>query len=133
MNVPFAVAGALALTGAAIHGIVGEKIVVMRLSLETLPSSKFGGPSFTKVMIRAAWHITTLVFIVLGSALVACAPGDSGGACDGVGRISAIAFAAFTALTMGLAAPHIRRARLRHPAPLLFALVAALSWWGTGR
>jgi hypothetical protein len=133
MNVPFAVAGALALAGAAVHGILGEKIVVTKLRMETLPSSKFGSSSFTKVMIRATWHIATIAFVVMGSALLACTPDASTEACEGVGRISAIAFASFTALTIGLAFPHIRRARLRHPAPLLFALVAALAWWGAGR
>ena len=133
MNVPFLIAGTLALTGAAIHGILGERIVVTKLRLETLPSTQFGSSRFTKVMIRATWHITTLAFVVMGSGLLACAPDASSGACEGIGRMTAIAYASDTALVIGLAAPQIRRARLRHPAPLLFAVVAALSWWGAGR
>lgn len=133
MNIQFAVAGALALTGASVHGILGERIVVMKLRTETLPSSQFGSPSFTKVMIRATWHITTLAFLILGTALIGCAPDGSSRACDAVGRISSIAFASFFALTTGLAIPTVKRARLRHPAPLVFAAVAALSWWGGGR
>lgn len=131
MNVPFVVAGVLALAGAAVHGIAGEKIVVMNLRAETLPSSRFGSASFTKVMIRATWHITTIAFAVIGSALVACAPEGSSAACEGIGRIAAVAYSSFAALTVGLAIPQVRRARLRHPAPLLFALVAVLSWWGS--
>jgi hypothetical protein len=133
MNVPFVVAGVLAIAGAAVHGILGEKIVVSRLRREALPSSKFGSSSFTLVMIRATWHITTLAFVVLGSALLACTPDATGGACEAVGRVTAIAYASFFALSIGLVAPMIRRIRLRHPAPLLFALVAVLSWWGAGR
>lgn len=134
MNVPFVIAGVLALSAGAIHGIVGERIVVTKLRRETLPSSRFGSASFTMTMIRATWHITTIAFLVTGAALVACTPSASGsGACDGVGRVSAIAYAGFAALTIGLAVPHLRRARLRHPAPLIFVLVAVLSWWGAGR
>jgi hypothetical protein len=132
MNVPFVVAGALALTGAAVHGILGERIVVTKLRTETLPSSRFGNARMTLLMIRATWHITTLAFFVMGSALIACSPVSSG-ACEGVGRVSAIAFASFFALTIGLAAPHVRRTVRRHPAPLIFLAVAVLAWVGAGR
>ena len=131
MNVPFVLAGVLALTGAAVHGIAGEKIVVTKLGTEILPSSRFGGSSFTKVMIRATWHITTIAFVVMGGGLMACAPGASSEACRGIGRVAALAYSGFAALTIGLAAPQIFRARLRHPAPLLFGIVALLAWWGT--
>jgi len=131
MNVPFAVAGALALTGAAVHGLAGEKLVVTKLRNETLPSSPFGGPSATKLMIRVTWHITTIAFVVMGAALTACAPGASSEACRGMGRVSGLAYSGFVALTIGLTAPQGPRALLRHPAPLLFGMVAALAWWGT--
>ena len=133
MNVPFALAGVLALVGAAVHGVAGEKLVVAKLGAEVLPSSPFGGPSFTKVMIRATWHITTIAFVVMGGALMACAPGESSEACRGVGRMAALAYAGFVALTIGLAAPRLRKARslFRHPAPLLFGVVAVLAWRGT--
>ena len=134
MNVPFVVAGALALLAAAIHGVVGEQLVVMKLRRETLPSSRFGSSSVTLIMIRATWHITTLAFLVMGAGLVACSPEPLRRACEGVGRVSALAFASFFVLAIGLVIPHIRRrAPLRHPAPLIFAIVAALSWWGAGR
>ena len=132
MNWPFAIAGFLALTGAAVHGILGEKIVVTKLRTETLPSSRFGNATMSLLMIRATWHITTLAFLVLGSALVACTPASSA-ACEGVGRVSAIAFASFFVLTIGLAAPHVRRTVRRHPAPLIFLAVAVMAWVGAGR
>lgn len=137
MNVPFALAGILALVGAAVHGVAGEKLVVTKLGAEILPSSPFGGPSFTKVMIRATWHITTIAFVVLGAALAACAPGASSEACRGIGRVAALAYLGFAALTIGLAARQFLarpspRALFRHPAPLLFTVVAVLAWWGTG-
>lgn len=137
MNVPFALAGVLALSGAAVHGVAGEKMVVTKLGAEILPSSPFGGPSFTKLMIRATWHITTIAFVVMGGALMACAPGASSEACRGIGVVAALAYSGFVALTIGLAAPQLLarrpgpRALLRHPAPLLFGMVAVLAWWGT--
>jgi hypothetical protein len=70
MNVPWVVAGSLALLAAAIHGVGGEVLVVRKLSPEVLPSSPFGGPRMTKLMIRATWHITTSAFLTVGSALL---------------------------------------------------------------
>ena len=136
MNVPFALAGVLALTGAAVHGIAGEKLVVTKLGTETLPSSPFGGSSFTKLMIRATWHITTIAFLVMGAALTACAPGASSEACRGIGRVTALAYSGFVALTIGLVARRFLarpgpRTLPKHPAPLLFVMVAVLAWWGT--
>jgi hypothetical protein len=83
-------------------------------------------------MIRGTWHITTLAFAVIGSAMAVCAPAESSGACRGVGRVAAISFTCFAVLTVGLAAARGPRAllRLRHPAPLIFVLVAVLAWWG---
>ena len=70
MNVPMLVAGSLALLGAAVHGVGGEVLVVRRLSPTVLPSSPFGGPVMTKAMIRGTWHMTTIAFLTVGSALV---------------------------------------------------------------
>jgi hypothetical protein len=94
-----------------------------------------GGASFTKLMIRVTWHITTIAFAVIGSGMAACAPAGSSEACRGVGRVASISFTGFAALAVGLAVTsqgprallHVLR---RHPAPLIFVLVAALAWWG---
>ena len=53
MNARLVVAGSLALLGAAVHGLGGEVLVVRRLSPGVLPSSPFGGPRATKLMIPA--------------------------------------------------------------------------------
>lgn len=133
MNIAFVVAGLLALTAAAIHGGLGEKIVVRKLGVETLPTSKFGGARMTLLMIRVTWHITTLAFFVLGSALIVCSPGQPSAACQGIGRLSSIAFASFFLLAGAIAFPNIRRTVRRHPAPIVFLAVAVLSWVGAGR
>jgi hypothetical protein len=133
MNIPFIVAGSLALTAAAIHGGLGEKIVVRRLGVETLPSTQFGGARMTLLMIRVTWHITSLAFLVLGSALLVCSPREPSGACQGIGRLSSISFASYFLLAGALAFPNIRRTVRRHPAPIVFLAVSVLSWVGAGR
>jgi hypothetical protein len=135
MNVQFAVAGALALVGAAIHGVGGEALVVRKLHSEALAPTPFGGPRMTMLMIRVTWHITTLAFVVIGSALAVCAPAGRSRACAGAGRVGAFSYASFAALAIGLSAAQgprgLARAMRRHPGPLVFVLVAALAWWGS--
>ena len=136
MNLPFAIAGALALVAALIHGAAGEALVVSKLRTEVLSPTPFGGPSFTKLMIRVTWHVTTIAFAVIGSTMAACAPGTSE-ACRGVGQVASISFTGFAVLTFGVVAMTQGPAALtktvrRHPAPLIFVLVAALAWWGQG-
>src|SRR5213083_2391924 len=70
VNVPLIVAGSLAILGAAIHGVGGEILVVRRLSPGMLTSSPFGGPEMTKTMIHVTWHMTTIAFLTVGSALL---------------------------------------------------------------
>ncbi len=108
MNVPLLVAGSLALLGAAIHGVAGEALVVRRLSPGVLPSSRFGGPGMTKTMIRAAWHMTTVAFLSVGSELVLSGAVLDGEAARGIGLVAAFL----------------------HPAPALLTAVAVLAWWG---
>src|SRR2546421_9105809 len=80
MNAPLIVAGSLGILGAAIHGVGGEVLVVRKLSPERLPSSSFGGPRMTKNMIHVTWHMTTIAFVTVGSALLVAGaglPGDT--------------------------------------------------------
>jgi hypothetical protein len=125
----FVAAGAIAVLAAAIHGGAGEVLILRGLFSGELPSSRFGGPGATRVMIRVTWHIVTLTFALLGSALAACGflgPGDS---CRGVGVVAASSFAGFFALAVVVA---VQRPRMLicHPGPLAFLAVAALAWWG---
>lgn len=128
----FLVAGALALTGAAIHGGAGEVIVLRPLFSGALPSSRFGGPSATRVMIRVTWHIVTLTFAAFGLALATCGFLGPGDGCRGIGVVAASSFTGFLALAVVVALQR-PRAALRHPGPLMFLAVAALAWWGVAR
>ncbi len=132
MNVPLLMAGSLAILAAAIHGVGGEVLVVRRLSLGMLPSSPFGGPVMTKAMIHVTWHLTTIAFLTVGSALVLAGSILHGDAAQAIGLVAAAASTGFAALAVGLGAAYMRspRAFFRHLGPAALTIVAVLAWWG---
>lgn len=130
MIVQFLIAGVLGLAAAAIHGGLGEVLVVRKVFAGELPSSRFGGPAATQMMIRVTWHIVTLTFAVLGAALATCGVVGPGEACRGVGFVAASSFTGFVGVAAVVSAQH-PRGTIRHRGPLIFLIVAALAWWGT--
>jgi hypothetical protein len=104
VNVPLIVAGSLAILGAAIHGVGGEVLVVRKLSPGMLPSSPFGGPRTTKMMIHVTWHMTTIAFVTVGSGLLLSGSVLHGDAARGIGLVAAGASTGFAALAVGLGA-----------------------------
>ncbi len=130
MNVPLIVAGSLAVLGASIHGIAGELLVVRKLSVQMLPSSRFGSAGMTKTMIHVAWHMTTIAFLTVGSALIVSGALLHGDTAKGIGVVAAAASTGFAAVALGLGAAHTPRALFRHPAPVVLTATAALAWWG---
>jgi hypothetical protein len=132
MNVPLIVAGFLALLGAAIHGVGGEVLVVRKLSPAMLPSSRFGGPGMTMTMIHVTWHMTTIAFLTVGSALLLSGSVLHGDTARGIGLVAAGACTGFAALAVGLGGAYRQfpRSLLRHPGPVVLTATAALAWWG---
>ena len=132
MNVLLILAGSLGILGSAVHGGAGEVLVVRRLSPETLPSTRFGGPRTTKSMIHVSWHLATVAFLTVGCALVLSGTVLHGDAARGIGLVAAVASTGFAALTVGLGVAYARspRAVLRHPGPVLLTATAALAWCG---
>ena len=131
MNAPLVVAGSLAIVGAAIHGGAGEVLVVRKLSPERLPSTRFGGPRMTKAMIHVTWHITTVAFLTVGSALVLSGAVLHGDVAQGIALVGAGAFTGFAAVALGLGAATLSpRTVFRHPGPAVLTAAAALAWWG---
>ena len=132
MNVPLIVAGVLGLLGAAIHGGAGEVLVVRRLAPALLPASRFGGPRTTKTMIHVTWHMTTVAFLTVGSALLLSGSVLDGDTARGVGLVAAGAATGLAVVAVGLGAAYAQspRSLLRHPAPALLIATAALAWWG---
>jgi len=132
MNIPLIVAGSLAIIGAAIHGVAGEVLVVRNLSPGMLASSPFGGPRMTKAMIHVTWHMTTIAFLTVGSALLLSGSVLHGDTARGLVLVGAGASTGFAALAMVLGAAYMRSPRtlFRHPGPAVLAATAALAWWG---
>jgi hypothetical protein len=132
VNVPLIVAGSLAVLGAAIHGVGGEVLVVRRLSPGALPSSPFGGPRMTKSMIHVTWHMTSLAFLTVGSALLLSGSVVHGDTARGIGLVAAGASTGFAALALGLGVAYTQspRSLFRHPGPAVLTVTAALAWWG---
>jgi hypothetical protein len=132
VNVPLVIAGVLVLLAAAIHGVGGEVLVVRRLSPDKLPSSRLGGPRATKTMLHVTWHMTSVAFLTVGSALLLSGSILHGDAARGIGLLAACASTGFAAVAVGLGAAYARSPRflLRHPAPILLTATTALAWWG---
>jgi hypothetical protein len=128
MNVPLIAAGSLAILGAAVHGVAGEVLVVRKLSPAMLPPSRFGGPRATKTMIHATWHMATVAFLTVGSALLLAGSVLDGDVARAIALLAAAAFTGFAALAVGLGASP--RSLFRHPGPPLLIATAALAWWG---
>ena len=126
----FVVAGVLSLIGAVVHGGAGEALILRKLFAGELPSSRFGGPAATRVMVRFTWHAVTLTFAVLGTGLATCGFVGPVGTCRGVGIVAAIIFTAFVALTLVVVLQRPRTFFI-HPGPPGFLVTAVLAWWGT--
>jgi hypothetical protein len=132
MNAPLIAAGSLAVLGAAVHGAGGEVLVVRKLTPGFLPPSRFGGPRMTQAMIHATWHMTTVGFLSVGSALLLAGSVLDGDTARALGLFAAGASTGFAAVALGLGAAHVRspRSLLRHPGPAVLTATAMLAWWG---
>jgi hypothetical protein len=131
VNVLLIVARSLAILGAAIHGVGGEVLVVRKLSPGMLPSSPFGGPRTTKSMIHVTWHMTTISFFTVGSALLLSGSVLHGDTARGIGLVAAGASTGFAALAVGLGGyTQSPRSLFRHPGPAVLIAIAALAWCG---
>jgi hypothetical protein len=132
VNVPLVVAGSLAILGAAVHGVGGEVLVVRKLSPGMLPSSRFGGPGMTKAMIHVTWHLTTIAFLTVGSALLLSGSVLHGDTARGIALVAAGASTGFATLAVGLGAAYTQspRSLFFHPGPAVLTATAALAWWG---
>lgn len=130
MNLPLIVAGSVAILGTTIHGVAGEILVVSKLSPALLPSSPFGGPATTKMMIRASWHMTTIAFLTVGSALLLSGVILQGDMARGISLVAASAATGFAAVAVGGACVKAPRMLFHHPAPIILTSVAVLAWWG---
>jgi hypothetical protein len=132
VDAPLIVAGCLLILGAGVHGLGGELLVVRGLSAAALPASRFGGPRMTMAMIHTTWHMTTIAFLAVGTALLLSGTFLDGDEAEAVALVAAGASTGFAALAVGLGAAYMRapRSLFRHPAPAALTAAAALAWLG---
>jgi hypothetical protein len=86
----------------------------------------------TRTMIHVTWHITTIAFLTVGSALILAGSILDGDTARGIGLVAASAATGFAAVALGLGVAYARspRSLYRHPGPVVLAATAALAWWG---
>jgi len=81
---------------------------VRNLSPDVLPSSAFGGPRTTKPMIHVTWHLITIAFLAVGSALLLSGSVLHGDSARGIGMFAAGATTGFAAIATGLTAAYTK-------------------------
>jgi hypothetical protein len=123
MNAPLVIAGSLAIVGAAVHGVGGEKLVIAKLSTSSRAMTS---------MIHTTWHLTTVAFLGVGVALVLAGTALDGDGARAIAVLAAALSTAFAAVVLGLGVAASRSPRLlvAHPAPAVLTATAVLAWWG---
>jgi hypothetical protein len=83
-------------------------------------------------MIHVTWHMTTIAFLSVGSALLLSGSVLHGDTAQGMALVAAGASTGLAVVAVGVGAAYTRspRSLLRHPAAALLAATAALAWWG---
>jgi hypothetical protein len=117
------IAAVLILLLGLVHSLLGERYILVRLFRRDNLPRLFGSDAFTKNTLRFAWHLTTVVWFGIGVLLVQLSTGRPLGTAE-LGVTLAI-----TAAASGLVA--LVGSRARHPAWIVFLVVAALVWTGT--
>src|SRR5258708_17150538 len=102
MNIPLVIASAIALVTASIHGIVGDAALVRKIKIDALPSTPFGGPAGSRVLIRVTWHLLTLVFVILAVALFVSGIRDTSNFAPGVAYLAGAMYTGFAVITVGV-------------------------------
>jgi hypothetical protein len=85
---------------------------------------------------HVTWHVTTIAFLIVGSALVLSGSVLHGDTARGFGLLAASASTGFAALAVGLGVSYTQsprstfRSLFLHPGPAMLTVTAALAWWG---
>lgn len=131
MDVDLAVAGAICIAMALGHAAIGRIWVLPALTEESLPSTPFGPPSLTLVMVRVSWFVVTVFVLALGGLLIALASDVDADARTLLLRWFAAMWIAATALPFFVSRRNLLRnprGLLRLPVPVLWVVVAVLCW-----
>lgn len=120
MTTALVVAAGLTVLVSAAHSYLGERYLLRRLFRRELPAL-LGGTTFTKQVLRFAWHLTSVAWLGFGAVLLALASGPPTPAT--LRAIVAATFAVHALVTLVVS-------RGRHLAWIAFLAIAVLAWLG---
>jgi len=136
MSYPLVAAAVLTFGIGVAHSYFGERFILIRLLRRADLPRLLESDTFTKRILRFAWHLTTIAWFGLGALLLVLA-GEVGGSAPSsgalvsgtrsleqwIGLVIAATFATSAVVTAAAS-------RFRHPAWPVFSLVAVLTWIG---
>jgi hypothetical protein len=127
MNIDLAIAGLGWLVLAFGHTAVGVRWVLPNITETQLPSTPFGPPRFTLGMLRFTWYVVSVLLLAFGILFMTLAWATDADPKTLVLRWFVALLLAVTALAFWEARRRLRSV-LRLPVPLVFVVIAVLSW-----
>lgn len=118
MSIALYAAAVLALILAAVHTLLGERYIIVRLLRGGGIPRLFGGTEFTMRTLRFAWHLTSIAMCGFAALLVELAQRAISSAI--VATILAVTFATSAAMALVVS-------RGRHPAWLVMLVIGGIA------
>lgn len=123
MNLFLLAAGLLsALIGVA-HSLLGERLVLGPLFRRADLPNLLGSTTFARQTLRFAWHLTTVLLVGIGVAVIALSPAPLVPQAISTIQVLAATFAACSLLSLV-------GARAKHFSWWVFFIIAVLLWFG---
>jgi hypothetical protein len=129
MNVYYLAAGIMSLFATSAHFFTGEIWIFPHLQGRGLPRTLFGEPYVTLRILRVVWHFVTIDFVVSAVALFLLATSYPSEGSAMTAKLISLHFAGYVLAVLVVAVGRPKDL-LRAPQLLVFATIAALTWWG---
>ncbi|MCP4899478.1 MAG: hypothetical protein GY906_21135 [bacterium] len=123
MNIALATGGILIIVLALAHSYLGERLLLSRLFRHSELPRLLGSTTFARRTLRFAWHLTTILMVGIGAAVLLLSTQVLESQTAAVLRIFSVMFACCGVLSLG-------GARGRHFSWYVFFAIAALCWIG---
>lgn len=124
MNLWLVTAAALVIFIAAVHAILGERYIIIRLWRQDDLPKLLGSDLFTKRVLRFAWHLTTVAWF--GFAVILLLSADQDGWMNPAPILNVIGI---TFLLSALLSLVITRGR--HLSWIVFLAITVIAWLGS--
>ena len=123
MNPWLVIAAALVVFIAAVHAILGERYIIIRLWRQDHLPKLLGSDLFTKRVLRFAWHLTTVAWLGFAAILLLGAGWDGGMNTAAILNMIGITFLLSALLSLIIT-------RGRHISWIVFLAIAVMAWLG---